>query len=89
MPYEGKSWCVAAPDVNLTELERALTFACSQGNGTCEALTPGKECYEPLSVIWHASFAFSSYWAKFRSQGANCYFNGLAVQTTSDPSESA
>ncbi|KAI5558535.1 hypothetical protein BDE02_17G048800 [Populus trichocarpa] len=86
MPYEGKSWCVAAPDVNLTELERALTFACSQGNGTCEALTPGKECYEPLSVIWHASFAFSSYWAKFRSQGANCYFNGLAVQTTSDPS---
>ncbi|CAK7339357.1 unnamed protein product [Dovyalis caffra] len=31
MPYKGKLWCIAAPDVNLTELERELTFACSQG----------------------------------------------------------
>uniref|UniRef100_A0A6N2MB80 glucan endo-1,3-beta-D-glucosidase n=1 Tax=Salix viminalis TaxID=40686 RepID=A0A6N2MB80_SALVM len=86
-PYKGKLWCIASPGVNLTELERALTFACNQGNGTCDSLTPGKECYEPLSVAWHASYAFSSYWAKFRSQGANCYFNGLAQQTNRNPSE--
>ncbi|KAF2298116.1 hypothetical protein GH714_015125 [Hevea brasiliensis] len=31
-------------------------------------------------------YAFSSYWAQFRSQGANCHFNGLAEQTTTNPS---
>lgn len=86
-PYKGKIWCVVAGEVNQAHLGLALRYACSQGNGTCDALMPGKECYEPVSLLWHASYAFSSYWAKFRSMGADCYFNGLAVQTTVDPSE--
>ncbi|CBI39414.3 unnamed protein product, partial [Vitis vinifera] len=85
-PYQGKIWCVVASEVNPEQLVSALIYACSQGNGTCDALMPGKECYEPFSLLSHASYAFSSYWAKFRSLGANCYFNGLAVQTTEDPS---
>ncbi|XP_073136368.1 probable glucan endo-1,3-beta-glucosidase A6 isoform X2 [Henckelia pumila] len=85
-PYKGKIWCVVASQMNITNLETALDFACSQGNGTCDALAPGKACYEPVSVTAHASFAFSSYWSKFRSSGASCYFNGLAVQTITDPS---
>lgn len=86
-PYKGEVWCVAAKGAELMNLSTALTYACSQGNKTCDALAPGKECYEPLSVFWHASFAFSSYWAQFRSMGATCYFNGLAQQTTTNPSE--
>lgn len=86
-PYQGKIWCVVASEVNPEQLVSALIYACSQGNGTCDALMPGKECYEPFSLLSHASYAFSSYWAKFRSLGANCYFNGLAVQTTEDPSK--
>ncbi|XP_021629081.1 probable glucan endo-1,3-beta-glucosidase A6 [Manihot esculenta] len=85
-PYKGKLWCVAARGADLMDLARALRYACSQGNGTCDALGIGKECYEPVSVLWHASYAFSSYWAQFRSQGADCYFNGLAEQTTTNPS---
>ncbi|KAA8548356.1 hypothetical protein F0562_000040 [Nyssa sinensis] len=85
-PYRGKIWCVVAEGVSLTELGAALTFACGQGNGTCDALSPEKQCYEPLSVMAHANYAFSSYWAKYRSAGATCHFNGLAVQTTTDPS---
>ncbi|KAJ0034300.1 hypothetical protein Pint_25546 [Pistacia integerrima] len=85
-PYKGKVWCVAARGVDVMSLSTALTYACSQGNETCDALVPGKECYEPLSVFWHASFAFSSYWAQFRSMGATCHFNGLAQQTTRNPS---
>lgn len=87
MPYKGKLWCVAARSANPTELVNALSFACSHGNGTCEALMPGRECYEPLSVGSHSSYAFSSYWAQLRSQGATCYFNGLAEQTTRNPSK--
>ncbi|CAK9149134.1 unnamed protein product [Ilex paraguariensis] len=89
-PYKGKIWCVvgvAAPAVNLMRLGPALDYACGVGNGTCDALAPGKECYEPVSVVAHASYAFSSYWAKYRSSGGSCYFGGLAVQTTRDPSK--
>ncbi|CAL1366569.1 unnamed protein product [Linum trigynum] len=83
--YKGKIWCIAARGADMRGLGRELRYACNQGNGTCDALAPGKECYEPVSLIWHASYAFSSYWKQFRSQGATCYFNGLAVQTTRNP----
>lgn len=88
VPFRGRLWCVATRGVDLTELEAAVTDVCGGGDGmTCEALSPGRECYEPISVYWHASYAFSSYWSRFRGQGASCYFNGLAEQTTIDPSE--
>jgi len=87
-PYKGKIWCVVAQGANMTELGSALTYACGQGNGTCAAIQPGGKCYSPSLSIVHASYAFSSYWAQFRSQGATCFFNGLAVQTTKDPSKS-
>ncbi|XVF28993.1 hypothetical protein REPUB_Repub15cG0081400 [Reevesia pubescens] len=86
VPYKGKVWCEVAPGVNKMNLPAAISYACSQDNQTCAALSPGKECYEPLSILSHASYAFSSYWAKFRSQGATCFFNGLARETTVNPS---
>ncbi|KAL6978855.1 hypothetical protein U1Q18_020523, partial [Sarracenia purpurea var. burkii] len=85
-PYKGKIWCVVAKGANRTELGSALTYACGQGNGTCDPIQPGKKCYKPNSLVRHASYAFSSYWAQFRKTGGSCYFNGLAVQTAKDPS---
>lgn len=87
VPYKGKVWCVAARDANEMELTAALSYACNEGNVNCDALAPGRECYAPVSVIDHASYVFSSYWAKLRREGGTCYFNGLAEQTTRDPSE--
>ncbi|KAL1218327.1 putative glucan endo-1,3-beta-glucosidase A6 [Cardamine amara subsp. amara] len=43
------------------------------------ALAPGRKCYEPVSIYWHASYAISSYWAQ------GCYLNGLAHETTINP----
>ncbi|OIV97128.1 hypothetical protein TanjilG_00157 [Lupinus angustifolius] len=87
VPYEGKVWCVATKDANQMELQATLNYACNQGDVNCDPLAPGRECYAPVSVADHASYVFSSYWAKFRSEGGTCYFNGLAEQTTKDPSE--
>ncbi|KAF6166370.1 hypothetical protein GIB67_034921 [Kingdonia uniflora] len=87
-PYKGKIWCVVNNEViksNTSELRSAIDYACGQGNGTCDALQPGKECRKVVSLELRASYVFSSYWAKFRSVGGTCYFNGLAVQTTTDP----
>ncbi|XP_044502742.1 probable glucan endo-1,3-beta-glucosidase A6 [Mangifera indica] len=85
-PYKGKIWCVAAERANTKKLESALSYACSQGNKTCDPLQPGKTCSKPDSLEWHASYAFSSYWAQFKRSGGSCYFNGLATQTIKDPS---
>ncbi|KAJ4969000.1 hypothetical protein NE237_015701 [Protea cynaroides] len=85
-PYRGKIWCVAVQGANVTALGGAVKYACSQGNGTCDAIEPTGHCYEPISLVSHASYAFASYWMQFRSSGGTCYFNGLAYQTTRDPS---
>ncbi|KAF7825855.1 putative glucan endo-1,3-beta-glucosidase A6 [Senna tora] len=85
-PYKGRIWCVVAKGVNKTAVAGALTYACSQGNKTCDAVQPGKRCFKPDSLVWHASYAFSSYWAQMRPAGATCFFNGLATQTTKNPS---
>ncbi|XP_021745802.1 probable glucan endo-1,3-beta-glucosidase A6 [Chenopodium quinoa] len=85
--YKGKLWCVVDKLANTTQLGPALRNTCSLLNGTCEsALGPGKHCYEPVSVVWHASYAFNAYWAKFRNCGEPCYFGGLASLTTRNPS---
>ncbi|KAJ8432723.1 hypothetical protein Cgig2_028639 [Carnegiea gigantea] len=86
--YEGQVWCVLARFANMSGLGPLLSDMCRQLDGTCEtALGPGKACYEPVSLTWHASYAFSAYWAKYRDSGDPCYFNGLASLTTIDPSK--
>ncbi|XP_077210506.1 putative glucan endo-1,3-beta-glucosidase A6 [Tasmannia lanceolata] len=85
-PFKGKIWCVAAGSRNGSALEDAVMYACGQSSGTCEAIMPGKECHWPNSLVAHASYAFNSYWQQFRRVGGNCYFNGLAILTTEDPS---
>lgn len=79
--------CVAARRDNATALTAALAYACSQGNGTCDPIQSKGKCFKPDSVFWHASYAFSAYWAQFRKVGGTCYFNGLATQTAKDPSK--
>ncbi|KAK1428508.1 hypothetical protein QVD17_17343 [Tagetes erecta] len=84
-PYKGKIWCVAEHGANAADLGGAMSFACGEGNGTCDPIQPGGKCFEPDSVWSHASYAFSSYWSQMRKSGATCYFNGVATQTTIDP----
>lgn len=84
--FKGKIWCVAVRPENVTALAAAVSFACSQGNGTCDPIQPQGKCFKPDSVFWHASYAFSAYWAQFRKVGATCYFDGLATQSAKDPS---
>lgn len=89
-PYKGPIWCVlsaaASKNLNETAVGNALSYACGQGNGTCDAIQPGKKCYLPNTTVAHTSYAFNSYWQQFRKTGATCYFNNLAEQTIKDPS---
>ncbi|KAI5657343.1 hypothetical protein M9H77_26136 [Catharanthus roseus] len=85
-PYKGKVWCVIGKGANFSRLGEAIKWACDQDENLCREIQPGRKCYKPDSIILHASYVFSSYWAHFRERGVNCWFNGLAVQTSKDPS---
>uniref|UniRef100_A0ACD5ZNA1 Uncharacterized protein n=1 Tax=Avena sativa TaxID=4498 RepID=A0ACD5ZNA1_AVESA len=82
-------WCVldSGKPVNETAVEASLNYACGQGGkATCAAIQPGGACFEPNTLDAHASYAFNSYWQKFKKTGATCSFNGLAKETMTDPS---
>jgi hypothetical protein len=87
------AWCVLAGGVgggkavNETAVAAAVAYACQQGSGTCAAIQPGGACHEPDTMDAHASYAFNAYWQQFRKAGGTCFFNGLAVTTSKDPSE--
>ncbi|XP_050364010.1 probable glucan endo-1,3-beta-glucosidase A6 [Argentina anserina] len=85
-PYPGPIWCLVKEGANKTAVAEALSYACSQGNKTCDPIQPGGKCFKPNTLAQHASYAFSAYWAQFRKAGGSCDFGGLAVQTIKDPS---
>lgn len=84
--YKGKLWCLVKKGANLTDVSAALGYACGQGNGTCDPIQTGGKCFKPNTLIGHAGYAFSSYWAQFKKLGGTCSFNGVAAITAKDPS---
>ncbi|KAJ3681220.1 hypothetical protein LUZ60_015709 [Juncus effusus] len=80
-------WCVfVGGNVNETQLQEAVNYACGQGSAICNAVQNGGACFEPNSLSKHADWAFNSYWQQFRTIGGTCDFNGLAVLMSKDPS---
>jgi hypothetical protein len=73
---------------NETAVREQVAAACADEATLCDPVRPGGECHLPNTVAAHASYVFSAHWNKFSKQyGGWCYFTGLAVETTVDPSE--
>ncbi|XP_060189627.1 glucan endo-1,3-beta-glucosidase 12 [Lycium barbarum] len=79
-------WCVAKPSVPPETLQEALDYACGEGDADCEDISPTGSCYNPDTLVAHASYAFNSYWQKTKSNGGTCEFGGTAMLINSDPS---
>ncbi|XP_057441693.1 glucan endo-1,3-beta-glucosidase 12 [Lotus japonicus] len=81
----GNNWCVANPDAEKVKLQAALDFACGEGGADCRPIQPGATCYDPNSLVAHASFAFNSYYQKKARAGGSCYFGGTSYVVTQEP----
>ncbi|XP_023536080.1 formin-like protein 20 isoform X1 [Cucurbita pepo subsp. pepo] len=81
----GAAWCVAKPSVADAIIQEAMDYACGSG-ADCMAIQPNGHCYEPDTIVAHASYAFNSYWQKTKVTGGTCDFGGTAMLVTVDPS---
>ncbi|CAA6664811.1 unnamed protein product [Spirodela intermedia] len=81
-----ETFCVARGGVDEKMLQAALDWACGPGKVDCGVLLQGKACYDPDTVEAHATYAFNAYYHRMGMAAGTCYFNGVAVVTTTDPS---
>ncbi|RZB67485.1 Glucan endo-1,3-beta-glucosidase 3 isoform A [Glycine soja] len=81
----GNTWCVANPDADKVKLQAALDFACGEGGSDCGPIQRGATCYDPNTLVAHASFAFNSYYQKQSRKGGSCYFGGTSYVVTQEP----
>ncbi|XP_042516826.1 glucan endo-1,3-beta-glucosidase 1-like [Macadamia integrifolia] len=79
-------WCVSKPSVPADTLQEAMNYACGEGGADCDEIKPHGSCYNPDTVVAHASYAFNSYWQKNKRNGGTCSFGGTAMIINANPS---
>ncbi|PSS28901.1 Glucan endo-1,3-beta-glucosidase [Actinidia chinensis var. chinensis] len=83
---DGTTWCVALPGVPQVDLQNALDWACGLGNADCGPIQSGGRCFDPDTLLSHASYAFNSYYQQNGNSDIACNFGGTATLTKSNPS---
>lgn len=83
---DGITWCVAHPGVSQIDLQNALDWACGLGMADCSAIQNGGPCFEPDTLLSHASYAFNAYYQQNGNSDIACNFGGTAKLIKNDPS---
>ncbi|GAB2219708.1 hypothetical protein Droror1_Dr00007345 [Drosera rotundifolia] len=80
------TWCIASSTASQLGLQSALDWACGQGNVDCTEIQPSQPCYQPDTLVSHASFAFNSYYQQNGATDIACGFGGSGIKVTKNPS---
>ncbi|KAH7544602.1 glucan endo-1,3-beta-glucosidase 13 isoform X1 [Ziziphus jujuba] len=83
---DGTTWCVAHPGVSQIDLQNALDWACGLGMADCSAIQNGGPCFDPDTLLSHASYAFNVYYQQNGNSDIACNFGGTATLTKNNPS---
>ncbi|MBA0792243.1 hypothetical protein Gohar_016759 [Gossypium harknessii] len=81
----GQTWCMASPNAEAEELQEGLDYACGEGGADCGPIQPNGACYNPNSLVAHASYAYNSYYQKKARVSGSCFFSGTAYVSTQPP----
>ncbi|KAJ7527729.1 hypothetical protein O6H91_16G068000 [Diphasiastrum complanatum] len=76
-------WCVLNPSGDMSKLAENVGYACTSAD--CTALTYGGSC-NSIGGDGNASYAFNNYYQLNNQNKDACYFDGLGMVTTEDPS---
>ncbi|KAI4371819.1 hypothetical protein MLD38_010123 [Melastoma candidum] len=82
----GTTWCVASPGAMGANLQNALDWACGVGKTDCSPIQHGGPCFEPNTLLSHASYAFNIYYQQNGNSDIACNFGGTARIVTRNPS---
>ena len=77
-------WCVANPSTNNTLLQSNIDYACSHID--CSSLQEGGPCFEPDTLISHASVSMNLYFQSTPKDYLNCRFRDSGLIAVTDPS---
>ncbi|EPS68573.1 hypothetical protein M569_06194, partial [Genlisea aurea] len=80
-----QTWCVANEDAGTDKLQQALDYACGNSLVNCRPIQPGATCYDPNTLLAHASFAFNSYYQMMDRASGSCDFGGGAHVVSQPP----
>ncbi|KAG8377768.1 hypothetical protein BUALT_Bualt08G0067800 [Buddleja alternifolia] len=78
-------WCVPKTGVSDSELQANLDYACGQGID-CTPIQPGGACFEPSTLVSHATYAMN---LLYQTSGRNplaCDFSQTATLSSTNPS---
>ncbi|KAK1265725.1 Glucan endo-1,3-beta-glucosidase [Acorus gramineus] len=84
-PSGGKKWCVARGDAGADVLQSNIDYACGHG-ADCAGIQAGGACYQPDTLLAHASYAMNAYYQASGRNDFDCDFAGTGIITTADPS---
>ncbi|KAL9668412.1 hypothetical protein QQ045_002793 [Rhodiola kirilowii] len=87
---KGNTFCVAKPSTSDVELLNNIKYVCEtlKHNNCKNFIDKGGCCFEPNTLINHASVLMNAYYAENGRNSWNCDFKGSGLVTITDPSYS-
>ncbi|CAL9154385.1 unnamed protein product, partial [Musa hybrid cultivar] len=76
-------WCVANPKANRDAQQKDIDVLCNTMD--CSPIKSGGACFEPNTVLDHASFVFNTYFKDRACNPSTCNFGGDATTTKTNP----
>ncbi|XP_010460010.1 PREDICTED: major pollen allergen Ole e 10-like [Camelina sativa] len=81
-----RQWCIAKYTASTEQLQANIDYACSFNNVDCRPIQPGGSCYEPNTLLDHASYAMNFYYQNNGRIDSACSFGRTGCFIFNDPS---